>query len=79
MIDFRKLRLTFTFFNFTLNHTNLKPSLNPRFYSTKNSLQLDVKPKLGSKSTIKEAQSALLEYLHSHVIVETKYPLLKDQ
>jgi hypothetical protein len=65
MIDFRKLRLTFTFFNFTLNHTNLKPSLNPRFYSTKNSLQLDVKPKLGSKSTIKEAQSALLEYLHS--------------
>ncbi|XP_004493712.1 transcription termination factor MTEF18, mitochondrial-like [Cicer arietinum] len=53
MIGFRKPRLTtFTFFD-----VNLKPSLNPRFHTTK--------PKLPSKSTIKEAQSALLEYLHS--------------
>lgn len=66
MIDLRKLRLTFTFFNLTKNHTNLKPSLNPRFYNTaKNPIQLVSKPKILSKSTIKEAQAALLEYLHS--------------
>lgn len=59
MLDLRKLRLTFTFFN-------LKPSLNPRFHSTtKTSLQLQPKPKLPSKSTVKEAQAALLDYLHS--------------
>ncbi|RHN47951.1 putative transcription regulator mTERF family [Medicago truncatula] len=62
MIDLRKLRLTFTFFNLT----NLKPSLNPRFYNTaKKPIQLNSKPKILSKLTIKEAQAALLEYLHS--------------
>ncbi|KAL5059443.1 hypothetical protein RYX36_031047 [Vicia faba] len=61
MLHLRKLRLTFSFFN-------LKPSLNPRFHSTtKTSLQIQShpKPKIPSKSTIKEAQSALLDYLHS--------------
>ncbi|XP_058738334.1 transcription termination factor MTEF18, mitochondrial-like [Vicia villosa] len=61
MLDITKLRLTFKFFN-------LKPSLNPRFHSTaKTSLQIQLhpKPKLPSKSTIKEAQAALLDYLHS--------------
>ncbi|KAJ1396024.1 Transcription termination factor, mitochondrial/chloroplastic [Sesbania bispinosa] len=67
MIDFRKLRLTFTFSNVAQNHLRLKPQQNPRFQSTKRELELKVfeEEKPLRKSIIKEAQAALLEYLHS--------------
>ncbi|KAE9615849.1 hypothetical protein Lal_00017427 [Lupinus albus] len=66
MFHFRKLRLTFTFpiFNFSPK-THLKPSQNPRFLqTTKNSPILQSEKKF-TPTTIREAQSALLEYLHS--------------
>ncbi|XP_057438747.1 transcription termination factor MTEF18, mitochondrial-like [Lotus japonicus] len=63
MIDLRKLRSTFPFANFTQNHLIHKPPQNPRFHSTKKPIQSKVKP--FPKSIVKEAQAALLEYLHS--------------
>ncbi|KAK7270619.1 hypothetical protein RJT34_25921 [Clitoria ternatea] len=53
MFHFRKL-------NLTQNPFRLKPSQNPGFHSTTKK-----PPESHKKSTIKEAQAALLEYLHS--------------
>ncbi|KAK7285506.1 hypothetical protein RJT34_20279 [Clitoria ternatea] len=53
MFHFRKL-------NPTQNPLRLKPSQNPRFHSSTKK-----PPESHKKSTIKEAQAALLEYLHS--------------
>ncbi|XP_061346381.1 transcription termination factor MTEF18, mitochondrial-like [Gastrolobium bilobum] len=63
IIHFRKLRLTSTLSNVARNNLNLKPSENPRFQNTKRALQSDAK--LPRKAIMKEAQAALLEYLHS--------------
>ncbi|MED6130412.1 hypothetical protein PIB30_000917 [Stylosanthes scabra] len=65
MSHFRKLQ--FTNFISKISHTCLKPSQNPRFHSTKSATQSKPKNhdfKFPSKVR-KEAQAALLEYLHS--------------
>lgn len=64
MIHFRKLRLTFTLSNFNFNFSHLKPSQNPRFVHTTKKQPFQSEKKFPPTS-IKEAQSALLEYLHS--------------
>ncbi|KAL1351364.1 hypothetical protein HN51_015282 [Arachis hypogaea] len=65
MSHFRKLQLTY--FISKISHTCLKPSQSPRFHSAKSAPQSALKNcdfKFPSKVR-KEAQVALLEYLHS--------------
>ncbi|KAK7259504.1 hypothetical protein RIF29_25112 [Crotalaria pallida] len=70
MTHFRKLRLTFTFSNFNFNFnfppkTLFKPSQNPSFLHTAKESSLLQPEKKFPPTVIREAQSALLDYLHS--------------